>query len=68
MERQLTHLDYCIVAFAIIIAISTIQWLVDGHKNFTGPRADMLVAVQGDPAIADAGIKANQSAEIKSHV
>ncbi|KAF2683583.1 amino acid permease [Lentithecium fluviatile CBS 122367] len=43
-----SNMNYCIVAFAIIIIISTIQWFVDGRKNFTGPRIDMevLVAVQ----------------------
>lgn len=33
--------DYCIVAFTIIIIISTVQWFVDGRKNFTGPRVGM---------------------------
>ena len=30
------NMNYCIVAFAIIIIISTNQWFVDGRKNFTG--------------------------------
>ncbi|KAK3047318.1 hypothetical protein LTR09_011308 [Extremus antarcticus] len=33
-----TTMNYCIVAFAIIILISGIQWIVDGRKNFEGPR------------------------------
>lgn len=33
-----TTMNYCIVAFAIIILISAIQWLTDGRKNFEGPR------------------------------
>jgi choline transport protein len=42
-ERLLTllRLDYCIAAFGIIIVISVIQWIIDGRKNFTGPRTDM---------------------------
>jgi choline transport protein len=40
-----SNMNYCIVAFAIIIIISTIQWFVDGRKNFTGPRADMGIEV-----------------------
>lgn len=32
--------DYCIVAFFIVIIVATIQWFVDGRKNFTGPRID----------------------------
>jgi choline transport protein len=31
-------MNYCVVAFAIILVISTIQWVVDGRKNFEGPR------------------------------
>ncbi|PVH95857.1 amino acid permease [Periconia macrospinosa] len=45
-----SNMNYCIVAFAIIIVISTVQWFVDGRKNFTGPRSDagleVLEAVQ----------------------
>lgn len=36
--------DYCIVAFAIILAISIFQWIVDGRKNYIGPRTDIAVA------------------------
>lgn len=31
-------MNYCIVAFGVIITISMVQWIVDGRKNFTGPR------------------------------
>ncbi|KAK2589683.1 hypothetical protein QQS21_012638 [Conoideocrella luteorostrata] len=34
--------DYCVVAFAIIIIISAFQWVVDGRKNFTGPRVNLV--------------------------
>ncbi|KAF2642049.1 amino acid transporter [Massarina eburnea CBS 473.64] len=40
-----SNMNYCIVAFAIIMVISTIQWFVDGRKNFTGPRTDMGLEV-----------------------
>ncbi|KAJ4179588.1 hypothetical protein NW755_012313 [Fusarium falciforme] len=30
-------MNYCIAAFAVIILISTFQWIVDGRKNFNGP-------------------------------
>lgn len=39
---QLALIDYCIVAFAIIIAISLFQWIIDGRKNFTGPRVNLV--------------------------
>lgn len=34
-------LDYCIAAFAVIVIISVFQWIVDGRKNFTGPRVNL---------------------------
>ncbi|KAJ4334620.1 hypothetical protein N0V95_009125 [Ascochyta clinopodiicola] len=40
-----SNMNYCIVAFGIILLVSTIQWFVDGRKNFTGPRAEMSVEV-----------------------
>lgn len=44
-ERHVTgsNMNYCIVAFAIILAISIFQWVVDGRKNYTGPRIDAAV-------------------------
>jgi hypothetical protein len=38
-------IDYCVVAFGIILFISTFQWFIDGRKNFTGPRADLGLEV-----------------------
>ncbi|KAI4178702.1 MAG: hypothetical protein L6R41_008260 [Letrouitia leprolyta] len=35
-----SNMNYCIVAFAIVIIISTFQWFVDGRKNFKGPSID----------------------------
>jgi choline transport protein len=33
-----SSMNYCVVAFAIILVISTVQWIIDGRKNFEGPR------------------------------
>jgi uncharacterized BrkB/YihY/UPF0761 family membrane protein len=33
-----TTMNYCVVAFGVIVVISAIQWIVDGRKNFEGPR------------------------------
>lgn len=42
MRQQRTDsADYCIAAFAIIVIISVFQWIVDGRKNFTGPRVNL---------------------------
>lgn len=59
--------DYCIVAFAIIIIISTVQWFVDGRKNFTGPRSDfdieILEAVPVDQRHDSSGNPAKKTVE-----
>ena len=33
--------DYCIVAFMIVLIVSTIQWLTDGRNNYKGPRVEI---------------------------
>ncbi|GFF21178.1 amino acid permease [Aspergillus terreus] len=38
--RPVTGSNYCIVAFAIIVVVSVVQWIVDGRKNFTGPKVE----------------------------
>ncbi|KAF2726091.1 amino acid permease [Polychaeton citri CBS 116435] len=35
------NMNYCIVAFGVVLIISTIQWFVDGRKNYTGPKVDI---------------------------
>ena len=42
------NMNYCIVAFAIILIISLIQWFVDGRKNYTGPKLDMDAMMAGE--------------------
>lgn len=41
------NMNYCIVAFAIILIISVVQWIVDGHKNYTGPQVDVDAMMNG---------------------
>ena len=36
-----TNMNYCIAAFAVVVLISVIQWIVDGRKNYTGPQVDL---------------------------
>ncbi|KAK4934036.1 hypothetical protein LTR66_015761 [Elasticomyces elasticus] len=36
------NMNYCIVAFVIILIISTVQWIIDGRKNYTGPQIDVV--------------------------
>ncbi|PNS21597.1 Choline transport protein [Sphaceloma murrayae] len=35
-----SSMNYCIVAFGIVLIIAVFQWYVDGRKNFTGPKVD----------------------------
>ena len=37
-----SNMNYCIVAFAIILIVSTVQWFVDGRKNFRGPKVEFV--------------------------
>ena len=36
-----SSMNYCIVAFGIVLIISMIQWFVDGRKNYTGPKVEL---------------------------
>jgi choline transport protein len=36
-----SNMNYCIVAFGIVLIISMIQWFVDGRKNFHGPKVEL---------------------------
>lgn len=40
-------MNYCVVVFFVVLVISTVQWFIDGRKNFTGPRIDMEVLASG---------------------
>lgn len=40
-------MNYCIVAFAIVVIISGIQWIVDGRKNYKGPQIDVDALMEG---------------------
>ena len=35
-------MNYCIVAFGIVLIISTITWFVDGRKNYKGPQVETV--------------------------
>ena len=43
-----SNMNYCIVAFGIILIISVIQWVVDGRKNFKGPHVDPVILEQAN--------------------
>lgn len=50
LPTDASDMNYCIVAFGIIMIISVIQWFVDGKANYHGPHIhiddNVLVAAQ----------------------
>ena len=36
-------IDYCVAAFGIVFVVSSITWIVDGRKNYVGPRVEVEV-------------------------
>jgi choline transport protein len=42
-----SNMNYCIVAFAIVIIIATFQWFIDGRKNFHGPLVNLNALKEG---------------------
>ena len=42
------NMNYCIVAFAIVLIVSVIQWFVDGRKNYKGPQLDIDAMMNGE--------------------
>jgi choline transport protein len=47
-------MNYCIVAFAIVIIIATVQWFIDGKRNFHGPKIDLAALQEGEVVAIDA--------------
>ncbi|KAK4556754.1 hypothetical protein LTR86_006325 [Recurvomyces mirabilis] len=57
-------MNYCIVAFAIVLIISMIQWFVDGRKNYKGPKVELddqvLTAVNSPVNVRTASVVQQQ--------
>jgi hypothetical protein len=41
------NMNYCIVAFGIILLISGATWLIDGRKHYKGPSLDIEGMLNG---------------------
>lgn len=54
-----SNMNYCVAAFGIVLIISVVQWIVDGRKNYTGPRIknteEVLVAQSSHQDCLDGG-------------
>ncbi|ELR03718.1 hypothetical protein GMDG_06352 [Pseudogymnoascus destructans 20631-21] len=48
LEVTGSNMNYCVVAFFLIFVIATIQWFVDGRKNFKGPKFDAHALEHGE--------------------
>lgn len=40
-----SNMNYCVAVLAIVFIISMTQWIIDGRKNFTGPKVELDVDV-----------------------
>jgi hypothetical protein len=61
-------MNYCIVAFGVILIIAGTTWLIDGRKHYKGPGMDVDGMLQGkvegiDPAAGDVSDKAEAQAK-----
>jgi choline transport protein len=61
-----SNMNYCIVAFAIVIIIATIQWFVDGKKNFHGPHIDLVVLTEDEVLHVDSTLRGSEEDGKKS--
>jgi hypothetical protein len=41
------NMNYCVVAFGVMVLIAAFQWIFDGRKNYTGPQIDVDMLVPG---------------------
>ncbi|KAK4235170.1 amino acid/polyamine transporter I [Achaetomium macrosporum] len=57
------NMNYCIVAFGVILLISCTTWLVDGRKHYTGPKVDVYAMLEGKVTGMDPSQYEPQSAE-----
>ncbi|KAL2015202.1 hypothetical protein VTK56DRAFT_6067 [Thermocarpiscus australiensis] len=41
------NMNYCIVAFGVILLVSCTTWMVDGRKHYRGPKVDIYAMLEG---------------------
>ncbi|PNY26356.1 Choline transport protein, partial [Tolypocladium capitatum] len=41
------NMNYCIVAFGVILLIAGLTWIFDGRKNYEGPKMDIQGLIEG---------------------
>ena len=65
-----SNMNYCVVAFAIVLIIATIQWFVDGRKNFKGPRVEIdgIGEIAGSGDLKEGGLGSQTEGSGSGHV
>lgn len=41
------NMNYCIVAFGVILLIAGLTWIFDGRKHYEGPKLDVQALIEG---------------------
>lgn len=41
------NMNYCLVAFGVILLIAGLTWIFDGRKNYEGPKVDVQALMSG---------------------
>ncbi|KAI1798916.1 amino acid transporter [Daldinia bambusicola] len=60
------NMNYCIVAFGVILLISVVTWMFDGRKNYAGPHVEvegLEGKVEGVEAVLEHPIEAGDMAK-----
>ncbi|KAH8901610.1 gaba permease [Thozetella sp. PMI_491] len=42
------NMNYCVVAFGVILGIAVLQWIIDGRKNYKGPHINLNTSTEGE--------------------
>jgi choline transport protein len=43
-----SNMNYCIVAFFIVLVVATVEWFMNGRKHFKGPQVDIAALKNGE--------------------
>lgn len=59
-----SSMNYCVVAFGIVLLICIVQWFIDGRRNYHGPKivtaTNMLPAVGTSDGMPSEGFESHE--------
>ncbi|KJZ71615.1 hypothetical protein HIM_09009 [Hirsutella minnesotensis 3608] len=61
-----SNMNYCIVAFGVILLIAALTWIFDGRRNYSGPKIDVQSMLVGKVEGLDGEIDAPKLRELKA--